>query len=160
MSIGKQFRSIVVLGGLLGATMLLPDCSAKGLANAAKGCDGIDATKSESQAAVKAFADASAKLQVAATAVEAKWLAVCNEINTELKLDNTQTSADKACAVLNTRVAAALAKGVQVTLDVAYDCKADVSVQASCEAQCNVAANCDVKAKCEPGKLVVRVPQG
>jgi len=152
----KQLRALVALSALGGAIALLPHCSAAdSIANAAKGCDGLDAKVSKADATVKAFSTAAANLKTAALDVEAKWLAVCNGMNAELKLDTSKKTAGEACGILGARINEAAKKGVKITVDVQYSCTADIKAQANCEAECNVAASCDVKAKCEPGKLAV-----
>ncbi len=118
------------------------------------GCDGLDVNVS-AQLTVKAFADACTTLESRAKDVEAKFLAACNAMNSTLGEDTTQTTADKACAVLKARIDKAAAAGVTVTVQFAANCTANVDVQADCEAQCDAKASCDVKASCEPGKLVV-----
>ena len=128
--------------------------AAKDAANAGKGCDGLDVSAS-AQATVKAYADAAAKLNAKAVEVEGKFLAVCNAMNADLKLDTTKTTAAEACGILKARVDAAAMKGVTVTVSIEASCSADVHAQASCEGSCNASASCDVKAKCEPGKVVV-----
>ena len=111
---------------------------------------GLDGNVS-AQATLKAFGQASSALKDAALDVEAKWLATCNAINADLGEDATQTSASKACGVLNARVKKAVDAGVKVTLDVKADCHADVSVQGDCQAKCKL-PDCDIKAKCEPAR--------
>ena len=128
-------------------------CSATDGTGTPTSCSGLDANVS-AQATVKAFGQASSALKDAALDVEAKWLATCNSINKELGEDTSQTSAAKACGVLNARVKKALSAGATVTLDVKAECHADVSVQGDCQAKCKL-PNCDIEAKCEPGKLVV-----
>jgi len=113
-------------------------------------CSGLDANAS-AQATLLAFGQASSALKDAALEVEAKWLATCNAINRDLGEDATQTSAAKACAVVNTRINKAHAT---VTLDVKSECHADVRVQGDCQAKCKL-PDCDIRAKCEKGKLVV-----
>jgi hypothetical protein len=113
-------------------------------------CTGLDANVS-AQATVKAFGQASSALKDAALDVEAKWLSTCNAINRDLGEDTSKTSAADACAVVNARINRAHAT---VTLDVKSECHADVSVQGDCQAKCKL-PNCDIKAQCEPGKLVV-----
>ena len=162
MRIGKQLRSVAALGALVGGSLLiLPNC--KTAEDLAAGCNGLDIKANKFDASVDAFNKAAGELETAAVALENKWLSVCMELDTELKLDtsgvNSADPIDKqvnvACGLLNARIASALAKGVTVTLDVAYSCDADLSIQGNCEANCYAAASCDVAAKCEPGKLVV-----
>jgi hypothetical protein len=136
------------------ATAINGCAAAKDAEGAAQGCSGLNVQVS-AQAAVKAFAEAAADLQTAAAAVEAKYLVVCNKMNASLGLDTSKTTAKDACAVLQARVQMAAAAGVTVQTDIAFNCTADVKAQASCEGTCNASAMCDVKAQCEPGKLVV-----
>jgi hypothetical protein len=128
-------------------------CSATDGTGTPTSCSGLDVNVS-AQATLKAFGQASSALKDAALDVEAKWLTTCNAINADLGEDASQTSASKACAVLNARVKKALDAGVTVTLTVQSECHADVSVQGDCQAKCKL-PNCDIKAKCEPGKLAV-----
>src|SRR5450432_1456734 len=155
-SLNGTFKHAFLLVGAAGLFALVTSagCGATDGTGAPASCGGLDVT-SKAQATVKAYGEACGKLNTRAAEVEAKWLAVCNEINADLGEDSTQTDTAKACAVLNKRVKAALDAGVTVSLDVQADCHADVSVQADCEAQCQVDASCDVAAHCEPGKLVV-----
>ena len=148
----KHAFSTVGAIGLL-AMVSEAGCSSTDGTGTPTACTGLDVNVS-AQATVKAFGQASSALKDAALDVEAKWLATCNAINADLGEDATQTSAAKACAVLNARVKKALDAGVTVTLDVKSECHADVSVQGDCQANCKL-PNCDIKAKCEPGKLVV-----
>lgn len=146
----KNLRALGAVAVMAGAIAGLTDCTAAN--NALAGCDGVDARQ---RASILAFNDAAAALDAQAQATAALWLSTCNAINGELGLDTSQTSADKACQITANRIKAATAKGVTVTLDVAYACSVDASVEAKCDANCYAAVNCDVAAKCEPGKLVV-----
>jgi hypothetical protein len=125
-------------------------CSATDGTGTPASCNGLDTTVS-AQATVKAFGQAAGALRNAALDVEAQWLATCNAINRDLGEDATKTKAADACAIVNKRINDAHAT---VTLDVKSECHADVSVQGDCEAKCKL-PSCDIKAKCEPGKLVV-----
>ncbi len=152
----KQLRSLAAAGTLVGAVALLPDCSAADLANASKGCDGLASATAKADVTVKAFADAATALKARALEVEQQWYTICHAINLELGLDEKGgKTAAEVCAVTNKRVADALAKGVTITLEVGGSCQADLTIQANCEASCYASASCDIRAKCEPGKLVV-----
>lgn len=151
----KQLRALVALSALGGAIALLPHCNAADVLNAAQGCDGLDVKASKADATVKAFSTSAAALLAAANDVQAKWLAVCNAMNADLGEDTSKTSAGEACGVLAARIKKAADKGVKIAIDVQGGCTADIKAQANCEAECAVAASCDIKAKCEPGKLVV-----
>ena len=65
MRIGKQLRSMVAVGALMGGAFMLADCSAK---DAAKGCDGLDAASSKFDATVQQFSAAVTALSVPSTA--------------------------------------------------------------------------------------------
>lgn len=125
-------------------------CSATDGTGTPTSCTGLDANVS-AQATVRAFGQAASALKDAALDVEAKWLATCNGINADLGQDASKTTAAEACAVVNAYIKNAK---LTVTLVVKADCRADVNVQADCQAKCQL-PNCDIKAKCEPGKLVV-----
>ena len=92
---GFQLMSAVAAVGTVGLMAMSNGCSA---AAAAQGCSGLD-IKVQAQATVKAFTDAATALETAAAAVEAKWMTVCNAMNTDLGLDATKTSAADACGV-------------------------------------------------------------
>jgi len=126
-----------VLAGALFAVVVAASSMAAALQRkeAAAGCNGLDVTAS-AQATVKAYADAAAKLKGKALEVEGKFLAVCNAMNADLMLDTSKTTAAEACAVLKTRVDAAAAKGVTVTVSIEASCSADVHAEASCEGDC------------------------
>jgi len=145
----KRTCSTVGLVGLL-AMISGAGCSATDGTGTPTSCTGLDANVS-AQATVKAFGQASSALKDAALQVEAKWLATCNDINRDLGEDTSKTTAAEACGVVNARINKAHAT---VTLDVKSECHADVSVQGDCQAKCKL-PNCDIKASCEPGKLVV-----
>ena len=156
MRMGKQLRGMAALAGLGGAIALLPHCSAKDLANAAKGCDGLDAKANKFDASVHAFVDAMVAFNAAGAKVEAQWHDVCLAVDTELKLDITgKSTAAELCGVLNARIQSALAKGVTMSLSVEGSCQVNASVEADCQASCTVSGGCDITASCEPGKLVV-----
>ncbi len=130
-------------------------CSAaKDLENASKGCDGLDVTVA-AQVTIKSFAQAATNLELRAKEVEAKFLAVCNAMNTDLGEDSSKTTAAEACGILKARVDKAVAAGVNVSAQVSFNCTADVKAQASCEATCNATLNCDVAAHCDPAQIVV-----
>ena len=118
------------------------------------GCSGLDTAHSQAQATLQAWATALGDLNTAAANVEAKWLKVCNDINTHLALDTSKTTAKDACGVLNTYIHADLQKNVAISLAVTFDCQADLHAQASCEGSCNASANCDVMANCTGGEVV------
>lgn len=145
----KRAFSTIGMVGLL-AMIAGAGCSATDGTGTPTSCTGLD-TSVSAQATVKAFGQASGALRQAALDVEAKWLATCNSINADLGEDTSKKTAAEACAVVNARINKAHAT---VTLDVKSECHADVSVQGECQADCNL-PNCDVRAKCEPGKLVV-----
>jgi len=147
----RAFATIGALG--LFAIVAGAGCSSTDGTGTPTSCTGLDVNVS-AQATVKAFGQASSALKDAALDVEAKWLKTCNAINADLGLDSSKNTASEACAVLNARVKSALATGVTVTLDVKSECHADVSIQGDCQANCKL-PNCDIKAQCEPGKLVV-----
>src|SRR5438132_9374114 len=108
------------------AAMGINGCSAaKDLENASKGCDGLDVTVA-AQATIKSFSDAAANLELRAKQVEAKFLAVCNAMNTDLGEDASKTTAAEACGILKARVDTAVAAGVKVNATVVFNCTADV----------------------------------
>ena len=140
----------------VGAIGLLAMVSGAGCSSATDGtgtpvsCANLDANVS-AQATLKAFGQAASALKDAALDVEGKWLSTCNAINADLGLDASKTTAQDACAVLNAHIKSA---NVTVNLDVKSECHADVSIQGDCQAKCKL-PSCDIKAQCEPGKLVV-----
>jgi hypothetical protein len=150
-----RYVSGLALSTMLGAVMVSNGCSAaSGLQAGAQGCDGLD-LHAEAQLSVHEWVLALQALDTATSGVEAKWLKVCNEINKDLKLDTSKTTASDACGVLKAYIAAEKATLTIVLTVQPPVCEADLSVEADCQAQCTVAANCDVKASCQPGQLVV-----
>jgi hypothetical protein len=151
---------LALAGAVTAMTLTNGGCSAvnnaqNAINGAAQGCSGLDLT-SQAQATVKSFADTVGAINTAATTVEAEWLHVCNELNAQLMLDTSKTTAADACAVLHTYISGDLDAGVMLTLTVSPpSCQADLSVQGSCEAQCKASANCDVSANCTGGDVVV-----
>src|SRR4051812_37568081 len=59
-------------------------------------CSGLD-TKLRAQATLRVYAEAVTSLRSRALDVEAKFLAVCNDINADLGLDTSKTTAAEAC---------------------------------------------------------------
>src|SRR6516225_6709574 len=109
---GNQKGKMYVPGLLLAAVVAGAGLTNGGCSAASQqACNNLGAS---AQAAVKSYTDAVAKLQSTSATVEAKWLAVCNKMNTDLGLDATQTTADKACHVLNAYISADLSKGVTI----------------------------------------------
>ena len=149
----NKLGKIAAVGTLMGAAVLLPNCNAQDLINTTKGCEGLDVAANQFDASVKAFVAAVIDFNDAAKAAEAEWLRICNAINTEIGEDATKTTAADACGILGARIKKAKADKFVVTAT--GGCQVDASIQARCDADCYVAAKCDVKAKCEPGKLVV-----
>jgi hypothetical protein len=146
----KQAFPLVGAFGLL-ALLSAAGCSATDGTGTPTACSGLDVNAS-AQATVKAYSQACVALNDRALEVERKWRDTCNAINAELGEDTSNTSAEKACAVLNARIAKAT--GVTVNLEVKSECHADLSVQADCQASCKL-PDCDIQANCEAGKLVV-----
>src|ERR1700722_1516146 len=153
----KCVPALALAGTVLGLALSNGACSAaSSIASASQGCGGLNATASQAQATVKAWVDTLSALQTAADRVQGEWLAVCNEINGDMMLDTTQTTASAACGVLNTYISAQLNAGVTLTLTVSPpSCQADLNIQASCEADCEASASCDVSANCTGGDVEV-----
>ncbi len=146
-------KSGVLVASLLAIPVLANGCSAaQSVQQASAGCSGLSASASQAQAAILAWTSALSDLNTAATKLEADWLNVCNEMNGALGQDTTQTTASAACNVLSAYINADLQKGVTVSLNVGFDCQANVSAQATCEAQ----AGCTVTpVTCTGGDVVV-----
>ncbi len=140
---------VLLVAAVVIAALTNGGCSA----TAEQACNSLGAS---AKASVTAYSGAVSKLQTTAATVEAKWLAVCNEMNTDLGLDATQTTADKACQVLKAYISNDLSAGVTISVDVPFTCSVDSNAQASCQATCTASANCDLKASCQPGQLVVQ----
>jgi hypothetical protein len=152
--IGLKYMPGLALGGMMALVATTNGCSAAAaIQGATQGCGGLDTTQ-QAQATVKAFADSVTALSTSATNVEAEWLKVCNEMNADLGLDTTQTTASAACGVLKTYIKADLAKGVTISVSVTNDCHADLSAQANCEAACEP-PSCVVAANCMGGDIEV-----
>jgi hypothetical protein len=156
----KRTRSKYMPGLALLALMALLAAASGGCSAAAnavtQGCAGLDANASEAQATLSAWAKAVDSLNTAAASVEADWFQVCNDMNADLGLDTSKTTASDACKVLNTYIQQDLQSGnVTVSLSVLADCQADLSAQASCDATCNAQASCDVTANCTGGDIEV-----
>ncbi len=147
------------------ATLAVSGCSAASNALAqvqdvTGGCSALQTTTSSAQATVAAWVTTLGDLNAAATMVEGEWLAACQEVNADLKLDTTQTTASGACGVLKAYIAADLSgeAGAAVTLSLTVSppsCQADLTVQGTCEASCTASAKCDVAASCMGGDVVV-----
>jgi hypothetical protein len=128
-------------------------CSAA--TDVSQGCAGLAAASSQGQATMLAWVNAVDALNTAAAGVETEWLQVCNDMNSDLGLDTSPTTASAACAVLNKYIHMDLQNGVMVTLTVLPNCEADLKAQATCEGTCNAMANCDVHANCTGGDVEV-----
>ncbi len=133
----RAFCTVGALGLL--AIVSGAGCSATDGTGTPTSCNDLDIS-SRAQATVQAYGQAAGALSTAAAKVEAKWLATCNAINADLDEDKSQTSAAKACAVLNARVKKALNAGVTVDLQVQADYHADVILQAEFEGKFHVDA--------------------
>jgi hypothetical protein len=131
-------------------------CSAANTAGQlAQGCDGLDLTV-KAQATVKAWVNAVAELDAAASKAEAAWLTVCNEMNADLGLDTSKTTASDACGVLEAHINTDVTNGVTISVTVDPGaCEVDLNAQAKCEASCSASASCDVNANCTGGEVVV-----
>jgi hypothetical protein len=153
----KYVPGLVLAASITAVALSNGGCSAVSNAQAAAaGCSGLTPATSTAQATVKAWVDTLAALQTAADGVQMEWLATCNEINSDLGLDTSKTTASDACGVLNAKIQTDLMAGVTLTLTVSPPaCQADIGVQASCEADCQASASCDVKANCTGGDVVV-----
>lgn len=153
----KYAPALLLVGSVVLLAMSSGGCGAvSGAQAAAAGCSGLDSKASTAQATIKAWVGSVAALGTAADHVQAEWLAVCNNINKDLGLDTSKTTASDACGVLNAKIKADLAAGVTLTLTVSPPaCEADISLQASCEADCQASASCDVTAHCTGGDVVV-----
>ena len=147
----KEMKRLKYVPGVLFAVTIaataINGCAAA--KDAAAGCDGLD-VHSSAQVTVKSFSVAAIELENAAAAVEAKFLAVCNDMNKDLGIEAKPTAKD-ACAALKARIDTAVQGGVTVQANIEFNCRADVTAQAKCQGECNASASCDVKAKCEPG---------
>jgi hypothetical protein len=143
------------LGICLVAAIGAPACSSKDDGTGAPAsCSGLD-TSVRAQATVRAYAEAVTSLRERALDVEARFLSVCNDINGDLGLDTSKTTAAEACGILKKRVQDAAKNGVSVEVTIDFNCQADFKAQADCEAACQVDADCDIQAKCKGGEVVV-----
>ncbi len=150
-----RLPGLALTGVVAMATFCAIGCSSVASAISGQGCNGLDRAHSEAQASLGAFADAANNFQLATATVEAKWLSVCNEINADLGLDTSKTTAQDACNVLGAYIHTDLsANGVTIAVSFAADCEASASVQASCQASCAASASCDVSANCTGGDVV------
>jgi hypothetical protein len=150
----KNFTSLSSLSlGLVAAGLAAQSCSGEGGRSSAE-CSGLDPAL-RAQATLLAYADATKLLRDRAFDVEAQFRSVCNDINRDLGLRSDSATAAEACAILHERVQQAFDAGVTVEAEVAFNCSADISLQAECETSCQVAAMCDLEASCTGGELVV-----
>src|SRR5512133_779946 len=149
-----SFRYLSPFIALAVTCSTVSSCASNDGTGAPATCSGLDTTV-RAQATLRAYAEAATSLQERAAEVEAKFLAVCNAVNSEIGEDATQKTADQACAVLKRRIDRAVGNGAAIEANIAFNCRADLQAQAACEGSCQVEADCDVRAKCQGGEVVV-----
>lgn len=119
------------------------------------GCSALASKTLEADATVKAYADASARLYVAAYQVDQQFLSICNGVMRDVQPTFAGAStATVACDALAVYLQADLAKGVTIAFDVEGGCALDLTTEARCEDDCATSAACELSTQCPPDQLV------
>ncbi len=152
MRLRKVLGSLTAASALAVAIAFLPNCST--VAALASPCDpkALNASASQTEAAVKAFYDSATVVAAKLVAVNQMYGTACNAMNADLGLA-TNTDPGKACQTLHDYVATKRAAGSTITVSITGGCTVDASVEASCQAACSGSASCDVEAHCTPAEL-------
>ncbi len=142
--------------GFLGALVLAgPFVACNDSAQPVSGCAALSAKTSASDATVKAYADAAARLYVAAYQVDQQFLSICNGVMRDVQPTfEAATKSEVACSALAVYLQTDLAKGISIAFDVEGGCALDLTTEARCEEDCASGASCDLSSRCEAGQLV------